>query len=132
MSFDLLAPSADVPPATSSDLKLSPFASTFRDPVIDIPQPLPTVLIPSSTFIGVRPSLFCFLDASIHLIPSIDSSTMINSLRAPPMYSPMFVDIVRPHSAFQSAPFLNKMFANQVSVPRVAVNFLNVLFLAMD
>jgi hypothetical protein len=27
---------------------------------------------------------------------------------------------------------LNKMFANQVSVPRVAVNFLNVLFLAMD
>jgi hypothetical protein len=101
MSLDLPAPSADVPPATSSDLKRSPFASTFRDPTIDMPLPLATFLIPSSTVIDFTSLSFCFLGLSIPPILSIHFSAMIDPLRAPPMDFSTFVDIDRLHSAFQ-------------------------------
>jgi hypothetical protein len=102
MSLDFPALSADVPPATSGDLKLSLFASTFRDPVIDIPRLLLTVPILSSTFVDFTPSSFCFLDLAIRPITPIRFSIMIDSLRARPMHSSILVDIARSHSGFRS------------------------------
>jgi hypothetical protein len=102
MSLNLPAPSADVPPATSSDLKLFPFVSTFHDPAINIPRHLPT--FPFSTFIDFTPPSFCFLDLYISPIPLIHFSTMINPLGGPPMHPSMFIDIARPRSAFRFPP----------------------------
>jgi hypothetical protein len=118
-------PSADVTPATSSDLKLSQFTSTFRDPVIDIPRPLPAFLIRSSTFLDFAPSSFCFPDLSIRSISAIHFSTILDPLRTPPMHSSLFAVIARPHSAF-----VNKFVFNGISVSHDAADFLNVLFLA--
>jgi hypothetical protein len=44
----------------------------------------PNIADPVSTFIDFIPSLFCFLDLSIHPISSIHFSTMIDPLWAPP------------------------------------------------
>jgi hypothetical protein len=118
ISLDLPAPSTDALPATSSDLKLSPSASTFRDPVIHIPRPHPTFPIPSSTFIVFTPSSFCFLDLSICPTLSTHFSTMIDPPRALPMHSSMLIDIVRSHSAFRSPTFLD----NSLSTESVSLN----------
>jgi hypothetical protein len=128
-SVDLTAPSADVPPATSRDFKLSPFTSIFRSPVIHVPRPLPTFPIPSSTFIDFTPSFFCFFDLSICSTSSIHCTTMIDPPRVPTMHYSMDVDITRPHSTFRCLPFLKKLVFNRAVLPHVAVDFLNVLFL---
>jgi hypothetical protein len=55
---------------------------------------------------------------------------MADPRRPHPRHSSMFIDISRPHSAFRSPPFLNKLVSNRISVLHVAVDFCNVLFLA--
>jgi hypothetical protein len=61
----------------SGDLKLSPFALTFRNLIIDIPGPLPTFPIRSSIFIDFTPYSFYFLGLSIRQISPIHFSTMV-------------------------------------------------------
>jgi hypothetical protein len=114
----------------SSDLKLSLFASTFRDPVVHVPRPLPIFPIPSSTFIDFTQSSSGFLDLLIHPNSSIHFSIMIDPLRTHPMQLLMFAGTTQRHSAFRFLPFLNKLVSNRVKVTYVAVELLNVLFIA--
>jgi hypothetical protein len=141
------APSADVPPATSTDLKLSPFASTFRhqfsatspdisDPVLDLHWFHPILVLLSRPF---HPTDFVnsFLDRDRPSTSSLD----------------VFFDVSWYYSTllgFPVSPLLNKLVLNRVSASDVtldfwmchfspgvdtdqrtsaAVNFLNVLFL---
>jgi hypothetical protein len=95
MSLDLTVPSANVPRATSTGLKLSRSASTFRDSVIHIPRVLPTFAIQSSTFLDFTIFSSCFFDLPIRAISSISFSTIIDGSRAPRIHSSISLDLLR-------------------------------------
>jgi hypothetical protein len=46
----------------SIDLKPYPSVSTFSDPVIHLPRPLPIFLIPALIFFDFTPFSFCFVN----------------------------------------------------------------------
>jgi hypothetical protein len=72
------SPSRTFSQRLARELKLSPSASTFRDPVVHLPRLLPTSPIPSSAFFHFAASSFCFFNLHIRAILSIYFSTVID------------------------------------------------------
>jgi hypothetical protein len=75
--------------------------------------------------------IFVLFSRSFHL-PDFSNSFLDHDRPSTgsPIHSSMFVVITWPHSAFQSPPFLNKLVFNRVNIPHLAIDFLNVSFLA--
>jgi hypothetical protein len=125
MSLDLIAPSADIPRAMSTCLKLTPSASAFHDSVIHIPRLRPTFPILSWTFLDFTIFSFCLFDLSIRPISSISFSSITGR---PRIHSSMSLDISRPPSSFRSQQFSNGLYFNRFSATDLAGELLNVFF----